>query len=235
MTQPRPSLESLGDAALLARFGTAIDAAVNARVQLWFRRLLTGRPSWLQDVVPAYATLAVFVDIAEESLGDDPLDAARAWLEERFAEGEDGDAEQPARAIEIPVCYGGAFGADLEDSARELGISPDELIARHAAATYRVAMIGFAPGFPYLLGMDPAIALPRLATPRTRVPAGSVGIGGAQTGIYPKESPGGWRILGRTPLVLFDETRDPPALLAPGDAVRFVPIGGEAFAASRAS
>ena len=108
------------------------------------------------------------------------------------------------------------------------------MIARHSAPTYTVATIGFAPGFPYLSGLDPALALPRLATPRLRVPAGSVAIGGAQTGVYPRESPGGWRLIGRTPLRLFDPLRMPPSTLAPGDRVRFVAIDDEAFAAASA-
>jgi KipI family sensor histidine kinase inhibitor len=126
--------------------------------------------------------------------------------------------------VEIPVAYGGEAGPDLESAAAELGMTPTQLAQRHAAGEYTVAMIGFAPGFPYLLGLDPALALPRLPTPRTAVPAGSVGIGGAQTGIYPRESPGGWRVIGCTPLALFDPAREPPALLAPGDRVRFVRV-----------
>jgi KipI family sensor histidine kinase inhibitor len=128
------------------------------------------------------------------------------------------------------VLYGGEHGSDLESSASELGLSPAELIARHTAGDYTVAMIGFAPGFPYLSGLDPALALPRLATPRARVAAGSVAIGGAQTGIYPRESPGGWRVLGRTPWVLFDPDRQPPTRLLPGDRVRFRAIDADEFA-----
>ena len=133
--------------------------------------------------------------------------------------------------IEIPVAYGGAFGEDLESAAQELGLTPDSLASRHSSGLYTVAMIGFAAGFPYLSGLSPELALPRLATPRTRVPAGSVAIGGAQTGVYPQTSPGGWRLLGRTPLLLFDPQREIPSLLAPGDQVRFRRISAEEFAA----
>jgi KipI family sensor histidine kinase inhibitor len=122
------------------------------------------------------------------------------------------------------VRYGGEHGPDLQRVADHAGLSTTDVIARHAVAEYTVAMLGFAPGFPYLLGLDAALATPRLATPRTRVPAGSVAIGGAQTGLYPQASPGGWNLIGRTDRVLFDPQRDPPALLAPGDRVRFVPV-----------
>lgn len=134
-------------------------------------------------------------------------------------------------AIEIPVCYDRAFGPDLDIVASHAGLSGQAVIERHTAATYTVAMLGFAPGFPYLLGLDPTLQVPRRANPRTRVPAGSVAIGGAQTGIYSQELPGGWHLIGRTPLRLFDPLRDQPALLAPGDRVRFRPIGAEEFTA----
>ncbi|HEX5960369.1 MAG TPA: 5-oxoprolinase subunit PxpB [Rhodanobacteraceae bacterium] len=129
--------------------------------------------------------------------------------------------------VEVPVCYD---GPDLDAVAAYAGLSRAEVIARHTAAAYTVAMLGFAPGFPYLLGLDPALHMPRREYPRTRVPAGSVAIGGAQTGIYPRELPGGWNLVGRTPLVLFDPLREPPCLLAPGDRVRFRAIGTDEFA-----
>lgn len=119
--------------------------------------------------------------------------------------------------------FGGDDGPDLAVVAEAAGLSEADAITRFCAPVYQVAMLGFAPGFPYLLGLDPVLAMPRLETPRTRVPAGSVAIGGAQAGIYPREGPGGWRLLGRTPVGLFDHEREPPALLAPGGTVRFVP------------
>lgn len=128
------------------------------------------------------------------------------------------------RFVEIPVCYDGEFGPDLADVARHTGLSVEEVIARHSAVEYRVHCLGFAPGFPYLGGLPPELATPRRATPRQGVPAGSVAIGGAQTGIYPQSSPGGWNVIGRTPLRLFDADREPPALLKAGDRVRFRPI-----------
>jgi len=129
-----------------------------------------------------------------------------------------------ARRVEIPVCYGGEWGPDLDFVARHAGLTTAEVIRRHAAAEYTVYMMGFLPGFPYLGGLDVSIAAPRLETPRRRVPAGSVGIAGEQTGIYPLASPGGWRLIGRTEVALFDLTARPPCLLAPGDQVQFIPI-----------
>ncbi|MBX3713933.1 MAG: 5-oxoprolinase subunit PxpB [Lysobacter sp.] len=220
--------ERLADDAWLLHFGAEtppIDDATNARVHRIAARIRADAPAWLRDLVPAYASLAVFFD-------PDAIDAGTVerWLDARLA-GDDGTTAATApRCIEIPVVYGGDFGEDLDSVAQELGITADALAARHAAGTYSVAMIGFAPGFPYLSGLDPALALPRLATPRTRVPAGSVAIGGAQTGLYPRESPGGWRLIGRTPLRLFDPMRASPSLLVPGDRVRFVAIDAREFA-----
>jgi KipI family sensor histidine kinase inhibitor len=225
------AIEALGESVLLLRFGDALDDATNARVHATSAMLQAARLPGIVDLVPAYATLALHFD---------PL----AWTD-----AEDGDAlqaiaaavrmlldmppEMPPRSatrVEISVCYGGAEGPDLDALASRAGFDSGDVVARHAAGDYRVAMIGFAPGFPYLLGLDPALATPRRATPRTRVPAGSVAIGGAQTGIYPSELPGGWHLIGRTPLRLFDPRRDPPSLLMPGDRVRFVPIGRDEFA-----
>ena len=222
-----PTFEPLADDALLVRFGEVIDAAHNARALETSRLLREQNPSWLCDAVPAYASLAVFFDCGSIDAADPHAFVAtqiRATLQNQ----ETGSAST-ARIIDIPVCYEPEMGPDLVEAASELGIATDELIQRHSSASYTVAMIGFAPGFPYLLGLPDSLALPRLATPRTRVPAGSVAIGGNQTGIYPRESPGGWRLLGRTPLVLFDAARATPALLTPGDQVRVQRIDTAAF------
>jgi inhibitor of KinA len=132
--------------------------------------------------------------------------------------------------VEIPVCYGGEYGEDLEPLAREHGIPPSQVVELHTGPTYFVGMLGFAPGFPYLAGLDPRLVTPRRSTPRPRVPRGSVAIGGEHTGVYPVESPGGWHLIGRTPITLFDVSRDPPSLLQAGDQVRFVAIPPEEFA-----
>lgn len=216
------AIERLADDAWLLRFPPAPDA--NARAHALAARLRAEAPAWLRDLVPAYDSLGAFFDPAVVSPDD-----VRAWL---LAHRDDAPpTAATARIVEIPVLYGGECGIDLDAAAAELGLTSEALVERHAAPLYTVAMIGFAPGFPYLAGLDPALALPRRATPRSRVPAGSVGIGGAQTGIYPRESPGGWHLLGRTPLRLFDPARASPSLLAPGDRVRFVAIDAAAFAA----
>jgi KipI family sensor histidine kinase inhibitor len=217
-----PAIEDLGEDALLLRFGNTIDADCNARVHAWARRIEHARPSWLRDMVPAYASLALFIDATAFPQAADPLAEATRWLG-RLHDADEAETES-RRKIEIPVQYGGTYGPDLGALAAHAGLTPGEVIARHTAGEYIVAMLGFAPGFPYLLGLEKALAMPRLSTPRTQVAAGSVGIGGAQTGIYPRSGPGGWRIIGRTTVSLFDLVRDQPSLLAPGDRVRFVAI-----------
>ncbi|GAB3331070.1 5-oxoprolinase subunit PxpB [Marilutibacter aestuarii] len=222
---PHVRIEALADDAWLLTLGDAIDAVSMARVHARVDDLRATAPAGILDLVPAYASIGVFFDPRRLGAGE-----VHAWLQSRLASDAARRRESGGACIEVPVAYGGEFGPDLEDAARELGMDAETLASRHAAAEYTVAMIGFAPGFPYLAGLDPALALPRLATPRTRIPAGSVAIGGAQTGIYPRESPGGWRLLGRTPLALFDPGRASPALLQPGDRVRFRPVDADAFA-----
>lgn len=214
-------IENLGDTALLLRLGDRPDPALDRRIHALAARLAAERPPWLRDLVPAYASLALHLDTDS---GPPPLAEARVWLERLLAAADAAPASTPGRRIEIPVHYGGAAGPDLAEVAAAAGLSVEDAVACHANAEYTVAMLGFSPGFPYLTGLPPSLAIPRLANPRPRVPAGSVAIGGAQAGIYPTDSPGGWRVIGRTPEVLFDPRRDPPALLAPGDRVRFVPV-----------
>ncbi|MBS0581582.1 MAG: 5-oxoprolinase subunit PxpB [Proteobacteria bacterium] len=230
-------IEWLGDRALLLRLGAGIDATLNACVHALAHTLREAALPGVVDIVPAYASVAVHYDPrawSEPAASTAPGERLAQRLLEIAAA-----LPAPARTalsaeqgtvLEIPVCYGGEHGPDLADVAGLAGVGADEVIARHVAGDYRVAMLGFAPGFPYLLGLDPALHAPRRANPRTRVPAGSVAIGGAQTGIYPRELPGGWQILGRTPLTLFDAARDPPALLAPGQRVRFRAIDADKFA-----
>lgn len=219
-------IEALGERAWLLRFGDGVDADCNRRVHALARHIRSQAPTWLEDVVPAYASVAVVLRAGAL----EHRQTARDWLASCVALAPVGNVD-PGGAIAIPVLYGGDAGPDLEACARELSLSVDELVRRHCSTRYQVAMLGFAPGFPYLLGLEPSLALPRLDRPRTRVPAGSVGIGGDQTGIYPQSGAGGWRLLGRTPLRLFDARRESPALLQAGDGVRFEPIDGERFAA----
>ncbi len=223
----------LGDQALLLHLGDRIDVQCNRDVHSIAAMLNAVRPDWLLDIVPAYASLALHVDVDRIAPGSmagttydhDPLDVASHWLQNMLATSIDTPPTDVARVIAIPVRYGGEFGPDLDAVAAHAGLTPQEVIARHNATDYSVAMIGFAPGFPYLLGLDPTLAMPRKATPRTRVPAGSVGIGGAQCGIYPREGPGGWQLIGRTDALLFEPANgNEPTLLRPGDRVRFVAI-----------
>jgi KipI family sensor histidine kinase inhibitor len=223
-----PTYEPLGDQALLVRWGDAIDADANRRVHAAAARLRAAAPAWLVDCVPAYAALAVFFD-ANVVGGEEPMRDVRVAVEALVDVGDATDRSSAARVVEIPACYAAAHGPDLDDVAAATGLDVAQVISRHAAVDYRVAMLGFSPGFPYLLGLDAALAVPRLATPRVRIPAGSIGIGGAQTGVYPNEGPGGWRLIARTPLALFDPRRAPPSLLQPGDRVRFVPIDEARF------
>lgn len=224
MTQPR--IRPQGECGIVVELGDAIDPAVNARVHALAAAVAGELGDRVQEVVPGYASLLVL---------HDPLRVPRASLARRLlalaARVVAAPATLPRRIVRVPVCYGGDAGPDLEDVARYAGLPPAEVVALHAAPVYRVYLLGFTPGFPYLGGMSPRIACPRLASPRPRIPAGSVGIAGEQTGIYSVESPGGWRLVGRTPLRLFD--LDPrarrPFLLAAGDGLRFVPVDGPTF------
>lgn len=213
----------LGDRALIATVGTTIDEATHRRVRALTARLDRAHLQGAIEIVPAFASVAVHYDPALVNFED----LARA-IEPLLMELDQELLPTSAR-IEIPVCYGGAFGPDLPDLAASRGLTEREVIDIHSGTEYRVHMLGFAPGFPYLGGLDPRIALPRRDTPRTRVPASSVGIGGNQTGIYPIESPGGWHLIGRTPLQLFDPVRSPPALVSPGDTLVFRSITEDEF------
>lgn len=228
-------VEHLGEDALLLRLGERMDPELNARVHALAGVIDARRPRWLLDIVPAHATLALYVDVDMIDADDPhmehtPLSRAEDWLRAQafHAEASGIAAEEQEPAL-VPVRYGGESGPDLDALAAAAGLDPAAAIALHAGGDYRVAMLGFAPGFPYLSGLDPRLAAPRRATPRVRVAAGSVGIGGDQTGIYPREGPGGWHVIGRTPLRLFDPWRDSPCLLAPGQRVRFQPIGDAEF------
>lgn len=221
-------LEPLGDSAVVAHLGETISPEVLGRVLSLARAVRAAKPRGVIEVVPAYATVTVFYDPLEFSRTDeDPFtlvcDAVRACASVHTA------GAEPAKEWEIPVCYGGEYGPDLEQIAEHCGIGADEVVSLHCAAEYLVHAIGFTPGFPFLGGLPAKLATPRRSTPRTRVPAGSVGIGGAQTGVYPTASPGGWQILGRSPIVLFHPERSHPSLLTQGDRVRFRRISREEF------
>ena len=203
------------DGSLLVSFGEEISPAIHRDVLRMTRRLL-GAPG-IRNLHPGYASVLVDFD----PLAGDP-EELEARIRALAAGGEAEPVAEP-RVVEIPVEYGGEAGPDLEDVARLAGLTPAEVVALHSGAEYLVYFLGFSPGFPYLGGLPAALSTPRLERPRRLVPAGSVAIGGSQTGVYPVASPGGWRIIGRTPLELFRADREPPTLVAMGDRVRFVP------------
>lgn len=213
----------LAESGLLVEFENVIDLAIVERVGALAAALDAANPPGLLDVVPSYRTLLVSFDLVEtdgETLTDLILTLATTSQANPAAAG---------REVVFPVVYGGEFGPDLPDVAAYTGLDPDEVCARHAGATYRVATMGFSPGFGFFVGMPPELTVPRRSSPRTRVPKGSVAIGGAQTGIYPDVLPGGWNIIGRTPLTMFDVSRPEPFLIKPGDTVRFSPVSREEY------
>jgi inhibitor of KinA len=223
-------LEPLGDSAVVATLGSGIDAEILASVLSFADAVVAANRAGITDVVPAYATVAAFYDPAQFS--DIPGDAYGAVCRflESCASGVKPATRAAGRLVEIPVCYAGEFGPDLEAVAAHCAMSISEVVALHSGADYLVHAIGFTPGFPYLGGLPDSLRTPRRDTPRQRVPAGSVGIGGSQTGVYPVDSPGGWQIIGRTPLPLFQPRLRPAALLRPGDRVRFTAISAASFA-----
>jgi inhibitor of KinA len=210
-----PAIVAAGDSALVLRLGDTIDVEVNARALRVAQHVQAARDAAIRDIVIGYASVTVYFD---------PLAADAAMIRERLARadrlGSAAAAPAPRRAT-LTVAYGGEAGPDLTEVATFAGCSEEEVIALHLGRDYRVFFLGFLPGFPYLGLVDERIAVPRRDTPRLRVPAGSVGIAGRQTGVYPTTSPGGWRLIGRTDAVLFDPARGEPALLQPGDTVRF--------------
>jgi KipI family sensor histidine kinase inhibitor len=215
-----PRIEPLGDSALLLVLGEGTDPALAARTAGLAAYLRAAALSGVSGVVPAYGSLAVFFDrVAAEP---EPLTQRLAQTAKAFeAQGAPPAHDRPIRVI--PVRYD---GPDLAEVAERTGLVPLDVVRRHTEPVYDVYFLGFVPGFAYLGPVDPALVLPRRPTPRRRVPAGSVAIAGAQTGVYPLETPGGWHLIGHTDLVLFDPERDPPNLLAAGDRVRFSPTDG---------
>ncbi|WP_266206002.1 5-oxoprolinase subunit PxpB [Pontibacter kalidii] len=220
----------LGDNAVALLFGETISPDIHRRI-LAVAQALEQQPfAGLVEFVPAFTSLTVYYDpwvLSQQGKLDAYSEVVRQLgiLVEQVQE----THTKPARVVELPVVYGGIYGPDLEEVAEHAGLSTDEVVRIHSSGTYHVYMIGFAPGFPYLGGMDVRLSVPRKADPRNRIPAGSVGIAGAQTGVYSISTPGGWQLIGRTPLQLFNPGRDNPSLLQAGDEVRFVPISPEEF------
>lgn len=223
-----PRILPANDSSILIEFGDSIDYSINA--QVYVAQAEIERSDFVDEIVetiPSYRSLLVEYDTTALTYTD--IRDQVAPLVEKTVATETMIGEQSAELHQIPVAYGGDFGPDLETVAENAGLDAEEVIAIHSGTDYHVFMLGFAPGFPYLGGMDERIACPRLSTPRTRVPAGSVGIAESQTGVYPNESPGGWQLIGRTPIALFDVNSDPPAAMLPGTQVNFVPISHEEY------
>lgn len=223
----------LGDNAFMLEVGDVIDEPTHRRVQEVWRVLAAAPLPGVTELVPAYTTVTLFYDPVLAVQAGAPGDDIFEWLVARTKERLKNPPrmEKPkSRTMEIPVCYGGEFGPDLGLVAKQAKLSPEEVIKRHSKPEYLVYLVGFAPGFPYLGGLPKELETPRHAKPRMVVPPGSVGIGGAQTGIYPLATPGGWNLIGRTPEKIFRPAEHPPVLLRAGDRVRFKAITAEEFA-----
>jgi inhibitor of KinA len=219
----------LGDCAAAVRFGTSIDLTIHRKVRQLAACLKEKPLPGMVEFVPAFTAITVYYDPLKTD-----YEAIRRQLE-RIVGGSLPETVEGARRVDIPVCYGGELGPDLSFVAEHSGLNEEEVIRIHSGSEYIVYMLGFSPGFPYLGGMSERIAVPRMESPRMAVPEGAVGIAGKQTGIYSLKSPGGWRIIGRTPLKLFRPDTAHPTLLQAGDIVRFRPVSLEEYERLRIS
>lgn len=229
-------LAPLGDSAVIVTLGESPDAATVAAGCALVAALAEKPLPGLIECAQANASVTVFYDPARvpKRGGTSPFDRVCRWIADRAPKTAP-MAAPPGRQVILPVCYGGEFGLDMEMVGAAHGLTAEDVVALHSGAEYLVTAIGFIPGFPYLRGLPEVLHMPRRATPRTRVPAGSVAIGGSQTGIYPFETPGGWNLIGCTPWRLFNAYSSEPSLLQVGDRVRFQPITPEEYGASRSS
>lgn len=207
-----------GDSSILIQFGNAIDPDINARIAATVQLMREQHIEGVVDMIPAFCTLLINYDPRVISYDEMKMRMEKILSVEIAA------GARKKKVFEIPVCYGGEFGPDLPTIAEHAGLSEQEVIDIHTSTDYLIYMLGFLPGFTYLGGLDERIHTPRLANPRIRIPAGSVGIGGSQTGIYPMDSPGGWQLMGLTPVKTYDPEREVPILVEAGDYIRFVPV-----------
>ena len=215
----KPTISPVGDCAISIDFGQVIDPKINRHIRQTIERIQELKLDGITELVPTYCALLIQYDAMLYSYSD-ICNLMGPLLEPSATD----DANERVTVIEIPTVYGGEFGPDLGFVASHNNLSEDEVVSIHSGTDYLVYMLGFIPGFTYLGGMDPRIATPRLSSPRTLIPAGSVGIAGEQTGTYPSDSPGGWQIIGRTPVTMYDMSKEQAALLSAGDYVRYVPI-----------
>jgi KipI family sensor histidine kinase inhibitor len=215
----KPTISPVGDCAISIDFGQVIDPKINRHIRQTIERIQELKLDGITELVPTYCALLIQYDAMLYSYSD-ICNLMEPLLEPSATD----DANELVTVVEIPTVYGGEFGPDLGFVASHNNLSEDEVVAIHSGTDYLVYMLGFIPGFTYLGGMDPRIATPRLSSPRTLIPAGSVGIAGEQTGTYPSDSPGGWQIIGRTPVTMYDMSKEQAALLSAGDYVRYVPI-----------
>jgi inhibitor of KinA len=236
-SRPRPGARSgfaprvvpLGDGAVMAELTGALDLDANGAAHRIAAEVRRNAPDWVVDVIPALVT--VTLHFAAENAADAAArrNGATRLLLEAIERAGRARAVAPGRTVEIPVCYEAPHARDLAEIAAATGLAPPEVVRAHVGSPHRVLMIGFVPGQPYIGGLDPRLAVPRRATPRPRMERGAVAIANTQTAIYPFATPGGWSVVGCTPLALFDPGREPPSLLESGDAVRFVPIAAAEF------
>ncbi|EWG10191.1 5-oxoprolinase subunit PxpB [Cytobacillus firmus] len=225
------TVHPLGDNAVLIELGNEISEGAHQKVQTLTAFLEKHPPDWMIEYIPAYTTVTIFYnpfEIYQLSDGELPFDFICSLIKPLMEELGENKAME-ARIVEIPVCYGGEFGPDLDYVAEHNGLTSDEVIDIHSSGSYLVYMIGFAPGFPFIGGMSEQIAAPRRDTPRLKIPERTVGIAGMQTGIYPIETPGGWQLIGRTPVKLFRPMDESPTLLTAGDKIKFKPISLEEY------
>ncbi|MFC7786127.1 MULTISPECIES: 5-oxoprolinase subunit PxpB [unclassified Rossellomorea] len=231
------TLRPLGDHAVVIQLGDSIQQETHEKVKVVTAFFETRKIDWLVEYIPAFTTVTLYYDPIKIIESQKPFQSTLPYtivcseIEHMLSQLTISE-QSDSRIIDIPVCYGREFGPDLEEVANHNHMSTEEVIAKHSNGDYLVYMIGFAPGFPYIGGMSPDIATPRRESPRLKIPAGSVGIAGKQTGVYPIETPGGWQLIGRTPLKLFKPNNgDSPSLLKAGDRIRFTPISFEEYKA----
>ena len=220
----KPTISPVGDRAISIDFGQVIDPTINRHIRQTIERIKELQLEGIIELVPTYCALLVEYDAMLYSYSE-----ICNIIESTLEEGMTDTTNELVTVVEVPTVYGGEFGPDLSFVASHNHLSEDEVISIHSGTDYLVYMLGFIPGFTYLGGMDPRIATPRLSSPRTLIPAGSVGIAGEQTGTYPSDSPGGWQIIGRTSVTMYDMSKAQAALLKAGDYVRYVPIDESEF------